>query len=119
MDNFVVDVEHIGGDMFTSILNGDAIFIKLLKNYYEALSDYGKVIGVELIAPTSVETNVATKGILQMEMFMSNLNLYGKERIKEELTTLAVEAGFSGIIIITLLILAGIKFTVWVASLYC
>ncbi|XP_042509163.1 caffeic acid 3-O-methyltransferase 1-like [Macadamia integrifolia] len=63
-------------------------------NFHE---DYGKVIVVELIAPTSPETNVATKGNLQNEMFMTNINHNGKERTKEEFTTLAREAGFSGI----------------------
>ncbi|XP_043719659.1 caffeic acid 3-O-methyltransferase-like [Telopea speciosissima] len=103
-------VEHVGGDMFTSIPKGDAIFmksiihgwgdehcLKLLKNCYEALPDYGKVIVVELIAPTSPEINVATKGILQMEMFMTNMNSKGKERTEEEFTALAREAGFAGI----------------------
>ncbi|KAJ4950563.1 hypothetical protein NE237_027395 [Protea cynaroides] len=103
-------VEHIRGDMFTSsIPKGDAIlmkhithnwndehFSKLLKNCYEALPDYGKVIVVDLISPTSPETNVATKGILQMEMFMTNMNPT-KERTKEEFTALAKEAGFAGI----------------------
>ncbi|KAJ4961997.1 hypothetical protein NE237_021907 [Protea cynaroides] len=104
-------VEHIGGDMFTSsIPKGDAILmkqvthlwsddeqlLKLLKNCYEALSDNGKMIVVDLISPTSPETNVSTKGILQMEMFMNNLNS-GKERTKEEFTALAREAGFAGI----------------------
>ncbi|XP_042474974.1 caffeic acid 3-O-methyltransferase-like [Macadamia integrifolia] len=103
-------VEHVGGDMFTNIPKGDAIFmksiihgwsdeqcLKLLKNCYEALPGYGKVIIVELIASTSQETSVAAKGILQMEMYMTNMNPKGKERTEEEFTTLAREAGFSGI----------------------
>ncbi|KAJ4961019.1 hypothetical protein NE237_020929 [Protea cynaroides] len=103
-------VEHIAGDMFTSsIPKGDAILMKQvthhwsdeqlsksLKNCYEALPDYGKMIVVDLISPTSLETNVATKGILQMEMLMNNVN-FGKVRTKEEFTALAREAGFAGI----------------------
>ncbi|KAJ4952554.1 hypothetical protein NE237_029386 [Protea cynaroides] len=101
-------VEHVGGDMFISIPKGDAIFMKsvmhawsdeqcrvLLKNCYEALPNYGKVIVIELVAPTSFETNVATRGILQMEMYMTNLNATGKERSEEEFSVLAREAGFS------------------------
>ncbi|XP_043719652.1 caffeic acid 3-O-methyltransferase-like isoform X1 [Telopea speciosissima] len=109
-------VEHVGGDVFTSVRKGDAIFmksiihtwsdeqcLKLLKNCYEALPyealpEYGKVIVVDLIAPTSLETNVATQGILQMEMFIANMmNATGKERTKEEFSALAREAGFAGI----------------------
>ncbi|XP_043719655.1 caffeic acid 3-O-methyltransferase-like [Telopea speciosissima] len=103
-------VEHVGGDMFTSIPKGDALFmkniihhwsdeqcLKILKNCYEALPDNGKLIVVDLIAPTSPETNVATQGILQMEMFIANMNPIGKERTKEEFTALARESGFSGI----------------------
>ncbi|XP_043719653.1 caffeic acid 3-O-methyltransferase-like isoform X2 [Telopea speciosissima] len=103
-------VEHVGGDMFTSIPKGDAIFmkavvhncsdeqsVKLLKNCYEALPDHGKVIVAEVVAPTTPETDVATKNILQMDMFMANLNGYGKDRTKEEFAALAREAGFAGV----------------------
>ncbi|XP_042508450.1 caffeic acid 3-O-methyltransferase-like [Macadamia integrifolia] len=104
-------MEHVGGDMFTGIPKGDALFmkniihswsedqcLKLLKNCYEALPDFGKLIVVDLIAPTSPETNVATQGILQMEMFVTSImNTKGKERTKEEFSALAREAGFASI----------------------
>ncbi|XP_042508448.1 caffeic acid 3-O-methyltransferase-like [Macadamia integrifolia] len=105
-------VEHVGGDMFTSIPKGDAIFmkniihhlcseeqcLKLLKSCYEVLPDFGKLIVVDLIAQTSPETNIAAKGILQMEMlFGTIMNTNGKERTKEEFSALAREAGFAGI----------------------
>ncbi|KAJ4953714.1 hypothetical protein NE237_030546 [Protea cynaroides] len=99
-------VEFVAGDMLTSIPDAilmkhithncdDEDFLKLLKNCYKALPDYGKVIVVDLISPTYPETNVASKFILQMEM--SCLNPTGKERPKEQFTALAREAGFAGI----------------------
>ncbi|XP_042509160.1 caffeic acid 3-O-methyltransferase-like [Macadamia integrifolia] len=101
-------VEHVGGDLFISIPKGDAILmkniihhysdeqcLKLLKNCFEALPDFGKVIIVDLVVPTFPETNVAIKNILQMDMFMSTMrNPIGKERTEEEYTVLAREAGF-------------------------
>ncbi|XP_042509377.1 caffeic acid 3-O-methyltransferase-like [Macadamia integrifolia] len=104
-------VEHVRGDLFASIPKGDAIFmksimhhysdeqcVKLLKNCYEALPDFGKVIVVDLVVPTSPKTNATTKSILQMDMFISTmLNPIGRERTEEEYTTLAREAGFDRI----------------------
>lgn len=104
-------VEHIGGDMFESVPNGDAIFmkwilhdwdddhcVKLLKNCYKALPENGKVIAVDAILPMNPDHSSPTKHTTQVDLF--TLALYhpgGKERTEQEFQALASEAGFAGI----------------------
>ncbi|CAJ2667252.1 unnamed protein product [Trifolium pratense] len=103
-------VEHIGGDMFESVPNGDAIFmkwmlhdwndercLKLLKNCYDAIPDNGKVIVLEALLPIMPKNEVAWKSISQMDIAMMNLFPEGKERTKQEFMNLATKAGFRGI----------------------
>ncbi|KAF3439778.1 hypothetical protein FNV43_RR18056 [Rhamnella rubrinervis] len=103
-------VEHVGGDMFASIPNGDAIFmkwilhdwsdencLKLLKNCYKAIPDSGKVIVVEALFPVTPETSAAVKSISGTDVLMMTQNPGGKERSKQEFLALATAAGFSGI----------------------
>ncbi|XP_020413164.1 caffeic acid 3-O-methyltransferase isoform X2 [Prunus persica] len=69
-------VEHVGGDMFASVPNGDAIFmkwilhdwtdehcLKLLKNRYRAIPDDGKVIVVEALLPAMPDTSNAVEAL--------------------------------------------------------
>ncbi|KAB2597919.1 anthranilate N-methyltransferase-like [Pyrus ussuriensis x Pyrus communis] len=103
-------VQHVGGDMFSSVPSGDAIFMKwilhdwsdqhcqqLLKNCYNAIPDDGKVIIVEALLPVMPETSTAVKSTSQIDVAMMTQNPGGKERSREEFMALATGAGFSGI----------------------
>ncbi|KAF9600109.1 hypothetical protein IFM89_003656 [Coptis chinensis] len=101
-------VEQVGGDMFVNIPKCDAIFMKgifhnwndehcmkLLKNCYEALPENGKVIIVDRIIPTVVETDSAAKGLFQFDLMMMVHHHGGKERTEEEFKAIAKKAGFA------------------------
>ncbi|KAL8226062.1 hypothetical protein R6Q57_018619 [Mikania cordata] len=101
-------IEHVAGDMFDSVPQGDAIFlkwivhgwgdddcIKFLKNCYKALPDDGKVIIVEKIVPFLPNTSPSTKADTHLDAFMLTLTHGGKERTEEEFLMLALESGFS------------------------
>ncbi|GAU51098.1 hypothetical protein TSUD_411790 [Trifolium subterraneum] len=103
-------VEHIGGDMFESVPNGDAIFmkwilhdwsdescLKLLKNCYDAIPDDGKVIVLEALLPIMPKNEVAWKSISQMDILMMTHCREGRERTEQEFMDLATKAGFRGI----------------------
>ncbi|XP_015882844.3 cathecol O-methyltransferase 1 [Ziziphus jujuba] len=103
-------VEHVGGDMFSSVPSGDAIFmkwilhdwsdekcLKLLKNCYKAIPDNGKVIVVEALLPVVAETSSAVKTTSQIDVLMMTQNPGGKERSQQEFLALANAAGFNGI----------------------
>ncbi|KAA0065304.1 caffeic acid 3-O-methyltransferase-like [Cucumis melo var. makuwa] len=100
-------VEHVGGDMFEKIPNGDAWIlhdwsdehcITLLKNCYNAIPDDGKVIIVDSILPTLPETTSATKAVAQCDMVEMTLYEGGKERTRDEFKALATKAGFKHVI---------------------
>ncbi|KAA0065290.1 caffeic acid 3-O-methyltransferase 1-like [Cucumis melo var. makuwa] len=100
-------VEHVGGDMFEKIPNGDALIlhdwsdehcITLLKNCYNAIPDDGKVIVVDSILPTLPETTSATKAVAQCDMVEMTLYEGGKERTRDEFKALATKAGFKHVI---------------------
>ncbi|KAI7733515.1 hypothetical protein M8C21_030690 [Ambrosia artemisiifolia] len=101
-------VEHVAGDMFESVPQGDAIFlkwivhgwgdedcIKFLKNCYKALPDDGKVIIVEKIVPFLPDTNSSTKTDVHLDALMLCLSQGGMERTEEEFLALAIKSGFS------------------------
>ncbi|XP_050156266.1 caffeic acid 3-O-methyltransferase 1-like [Malus sylvestris] len=103
-------VEHVGGDMFETIPNGDAIFlefilhgwldedcIKLLKICYNAIPDDGKVIVVEALLPIKPETDLSVRVNALFDVQMMTQTRGGMERSPEEFTALATGAGFSGI----------------------
>ncbi|XP_031495260.1 caffeic acid 3-O-methyltransferase-like isoform X2 [Nymphaea colorata] len=102
-------VEHVGGDMFSSVPAGDAIFmktillnwgddrcLKLLGNCWKALPENGKVIVVEMIVPEIVENSSASSSVFQLDLLMLTV-LGGKLRTEKELEVLARAAGFTGI----------------------
>ncbi|KAG6490477.1 tricetin 3',4',5'-O-trimethyltransferase-like [Zingiber officinale] len=102
-------VEHVGGDMFVSVPNGDAIFMKwilhdwsdehcakILENCWKALPEKGKVMLFECIIPAVPEVNLRAQGVLHMDLVMLAHNPGGKERTKEEFEALATQAGFQG-----------------------
>ncbi|RXI07609.1 hypothetical protein DVH24_005382 [Malus domestica] len=103
-------VENVGGDMFESIPNGDAIFlkfilhdwldkdcIKLLKNCYNAIPDNGKVIVVEALLPIKPDSNLSVRTNGQLDLHMMTQTPGGMERSQEEFMALATASGFSGI----------------------
>ncbi|WRX25288.1 O-methyltransferase domain - like 10 [Theobroma cacao] len=69
--------------------------LKLLKNCYNALPKFGKVVVVELIVPESPVTDVVTKNTLTLDICLFNVIPGAKERTKEEYEALARKAGFS------------------------
>ncbi|OMO70079.1 O-methyltransferase, family 2 [Corchorus olitorius] len=103
-------VEHVGGNMFESVPNGDTIFmkwilhdwsdehcIKLLKNCYKAIPDDGKVIVLDAVLPFLPEPNAFVRGTLMLDVILMAQIPGGKERTKSEFEALATKAGFSGI----------------------
>ncbi|KAE9605776.1 hypothetical protein Lal_00025455 [Lupinus albus] len=103
-------VEHVGGNMFENVPQGDAILmkcvlhdwsdedcLKVLKKCYAAIPDNGKVIVVEGILPFEPEKTDAVKSISQFDVLMMTTNPGGKERSEHEFMTIAKGAGFSGI----------------------
>ncbi|KAH9751559.1 Flavone 3'-O-methyltransferase 1 [Citrus sinensis] len=106
-------VEHIGGDMFVKVPNGQAIFmksillnrsdeqcLKILKNCYDALPKSGKVIIVESIVPESPEISSISRNISTLDIVVYNLFPEAKERTIEEIKALAMGAGFGFIKVI-------------------
>ncbi|KAK6938401.1 Plant methyltransferase dimerization [Dillenia turbinata] len=106
-------VEHVGGDMFASIPNADAIFmkwilhdwsdehcLKLLKNCYKALPECGKVIIVESIRPELPKNDVSSNIVFDQDLLMLAVNPGGKERTLEEYETLAINSGFAKCLVI-------------------
>lgn len=71
--------------------------LKILKNCYKSLPEYGKVIVVDIVVPETPDTSVAVKSDFQFDLFLMNMNPGGKERTKGEFESLAKEAGFSSI----------------------
>ncbi|KAK1399390.1 Caffeic acid O-methyltransferase [Heracleum sosnowskyi] len=100
-------VEHVGGDMFVSVPEGDAIFMKwichdwsdahclsFLKNCYKALPQNGKVILAECILPEAPDSKLTTKNVIHIDAIMLAHNPGGKERTEKEFEALGKEAGF-------------------------
>ncbi|MED6184508.1 hypothetical protein PIB30_048091 [Stylosanthes scabra] len=103
-------VKHVGGDMFESVPNGDAIFMKwilhdwsdehcmkVLKNCHKAIPGDGKVIVVDTIVPVWPENTTAAKVAFKSDLLMMTQNIGGKERLKHEFIQLANASGFSAI----------------------
>ncbi|XP_010687485.3 cathecol O-methyltransferase 1 [Beta vulgaris subsp. vulgaris] len=106
-------IEHIGGDMFQSVPQGDAIFMRwilhdwsddhclsVLKNCHKAIPENGKVIVVDSIVIEQHETTAIAKTISLMDVYMMNKNPGGKERTQKEFIALANAAGFTKIRIV-------------------
>nr|GEV60961.1 caffeic acid 3-O-methyltransferase-like [Tanacetum cinerariifolium] len=102
-------IEHVGGDMFQNLPQGDAIFmkwvlhgwsdsncIKLLKNCYKSLPEHGKVIVVDKILPVLPDTCSYTKCGTNQDTIMMTQTPGGKERTEDEFLALAKGAGFGG-----------------------
>ncbi|KAF8109383.1 hypothetical protein N665_0097s0041 [Sinapis alba] len=104
-------MEHVKGNMFESVPEGDAIFMKwichdwsdnkcveLLKNCYKALPEDGKVILAECLVPETIDTtSLLTKQVFHVDCIMLAQNPGGKERTEKEFEELANASGFKGI----------------------
>ncbi|RYR24222.1 hypothetical protein Ahy_B02g057715 isoform E [Arachis hypogaea] len=103
-------VKHVGGDMFESVPNGDAIFmkcilhdwsdehcLKVLKNCHKAIPEDGKVIVVDTMVPVFPENKTAAKVAFKADLLMMTQNIGGKERTKHDFIHLATASGFSSI----------------------
>nr|AAQ01670.1 catechol O-methyltransferase [Papaver somniferum] len=101
-------IKHVGGDMFASVPNADAIFmkwilhdwsdehsVKILKNCYDALPKNGKVIIVECIIPEVSDSSVAGHGVFHLDNIMLAHNPGGKERSLKQFENLAKDTGFT------------------------
>ncbi|XP_022747008.1 caffeic acid 3-O-methyltransferase-like [Durio zibethinus] len=100
-------VDHVEGDMFIEVPQGEAIFmkwvlhdwdddrcLKLLKNCYNALPEVGKAVVVESIVPELPMTDNVTKNTLTFDILLFNV-VGAKERTEEEYKALARKAGFT------------------------
>ncbi|KAL3498331.1 hypothetical protein ACH5RR_041063 [Cinchona calisaya] len=119
-------VEHKAGDMFESVPEGDAMFmkwilhlfdddrcLKLLKNCYNALPDNGKLMIVESILPVNPEnSDAAMKSNIQIDLLRVAMSTGPKERSEIEYQALATKAGFKGLRFECLV------FNLWVMVLY-
>ncbi|XP_002965284.2 caffeic acid 3-O-methyltransferase [Selaginella moellendorffii] len=108
-------VEHVSGDMFDKVPQGDVIFMKwilhdwkdeacitLLKNCYESLPSRGKVVVVDSILPSGTNHSFGSRFALNMDLLMLAYT-GGKERTLEEFEALANAAGFAEVkVVITL-----------------
>ncbi|KAL9317997.1 hypothetical protein ACSQ67_014514 [Phaseolus vulgaris] len=102
------NLSFLGGDMFKSIPQADAILlkwvlhdwddencVKILKNCRETISskgNRGKVIVIETVINEKLDNKDVTQTKLSLDMTMLAIN--GKERTEEEWKTLFTEAGF-------------------------
>lgn len=100
-------IEHVGGSMFESVPNGDAILlkhvchnwsdedcIKFLKNCHKALPPHGKVIVWEHMVPEIPNSSNTSKHTCSVSnlMFLAH---GGKERTENEFRNLCKSSGFS------------------------
>nr|XP_043613035.1 caffeic acid 3-O-methyltransferase-like [Erigeron canadensis] len=103
-------IEHVGGDMFQYVPQGDAIFLKwilhdwsddhclkLLKNCYKALPNKGMVIVVDAILTFVPDSSVSAKINMNVDAIMMTQAPGGKERTEDEFLSFVKEAGFRGI----------------------
>ncbi|XP_050206964.1 cathecol O-methyltransferase 1-like [Mercurialis annua] len=105
-------VSHVEGNMFESVPQGDAIFMKwilhdwddehcltLLRNCYKAIPENGKVIVVDAILPIMAEDDhtAFARDTYLMDVFMMAQNPGGKERTQQEFVAMATTAGFTGV----------------------
>ncbi|KAL8158550.1 hypothetical protein V2J09_000087 [Rumex salicifolius] len=100
-------VEHVGGDMFQEVPNGDALFLKwilhnwsdvdcvrVLKKCWNAIPSKGKVIVMEELLPLVPENNLESQVTLATNLVMYS-TFGATERTIEDYKALAMESGFS------------------------
>ncbi|KAK7315491.1 hypothetical protein VNO77_34041 [Canavalia gladiata] len=99
-------IEHVGGDMYKSVPQGDAIILKavlhnwsdekcltLLKNCHKALPKNGKVIVIDDIVAEESDSDLSKIVFLRDNLML--INHGGRERTANEFETLSKLSGFS------------------------
>ncbi|KAJ7976875.1 Caffeic acid 3-O-methyltransferase [Quillaja saponaria] len=103
-------VTHVGGDMFKSIPQGDAIFMKwilttwtdeecklIMENCYKALPVGGKLIACEPVLPNESDDSHRTRALLEGDIFVMTIyRAKGKHRTEQQFRQLGLFAGFPG-----------------------
>ncbi|PON56158.1 O-methyltransferase COMT-type [Parasponia andersonii] len=101
-------VTHVGGDMFKSIPEADAIFMKwvlttwtddecktIMENSFKALPEAGKLIACEPVLPNESDDSHRTRALLEGDIFVMTIyRAKGKHRTEEEFRELGLSAGF-------------------------
>ncbi|KAG4950293.1 hypothetical protein JHK82_043646 [Glycine max] len=101
-------VTHVGGDMFKSIPQGDAIFMKwvlttwtdeeckhIMQSCHKALPEGGKLIACEPVLPEHSDESHRTRALLEGDIFVMTIyRAKGKHRTEEQFRQLAIDAGF-------------------------
>ncbi|KAK7279712.1 hypothetical protein RJT34_24769 [Clitoria ternatea] len=100
-------IEHVGGDMFASVPQGNAIILKavchnwsdekcveFLRNCHKALAPNGKVIVVEFILPEEPEASEASQLVSTLDNLMF-ITVGGRERTQKQYENLSKLSGFS------------------------
>ncbi|XP_027338707.1 caffeic acid 3-O-methyltransferase-like [Abrus precatorius] len=101
-------VTHVGGDAFTSVPPGDAIFIKwvllawtdeeckvVMQNCHKALPENGKLIVCEPVVPELTDESRRTRALLGGDVFiMTMYRTKGKHRTEEQFKQLGISSGF-------------------------
>ncbi|PKI71422.1 hypothetical protein CRG98_008201 [Punica granatum] len=82
-------IEHGGGDMFVTVLKGDAIMIRTA-----IITKKGKVIAITILMPEAPDSSSVSKYITQMDNLML-MTLESHERTLKQLETLCKVSGFS------------------------
>ncbi|GLT58953.1 hypothetical protein SLA2020_318060 [Shorea laevis] len=104
----ILGVTHVGGDMFKSIPEGDAVFMKwvlttwtddecklIMKNCWKALPAGGKLIACEPVLPKESDDSHRTRALLEGDIFVMTIyRAKGKHRTEEEFKELGLSAGF-------------------------
>ncbi|CAL9227627.1 unnamed protein product [Arabidopsis halleri] len=105
---FYPGVEHVSGDMFIDVPKGDAIFmrrilrdwndkdcVKILKNCWKSLPEKGKVIIVDMVAPSEPKSDdIFSKIVFGTDMLMLTQCSGGKVRSFSQFEALASASGF-------------------------
>ncbi|GLT93488.1 hypothetical protein SLE2022_112780 [Rubroshorea leprosula] len=104
----ILGVTHVGGDMFKSIPEGDAVFMKwvlttwtddecklIMQNCWKALPAGGKLIACEPVLPKESDDSHRTRALLEGDIFVMTIyRAKGKHRTEEEFKELGLSAGF-------------------------
>ncbi|KAG6550894.1 hypothetical protein Mapa_007508 [Marchantia paleacea] len=106
-------LEHVGGDFFQSVPEGDAVWmkwilhcwsddscVKILKSVARALPPQGKLINMDAVLPETSDSSLETQINVCTDMLMMAANKGAKQRTLTQFRKLAQDAGFSSVQIV-------------------